>query len=67
MPPPPTSAKNSPASDRPRAGLPGEYFERFPKDRHQTEIESWRLLQSANIELTMKRLLEPIPVVSENR
>jgi hypothetical protein len=37
-----------------------EYFERFPKDRYQTEVESWRLLQSANIEFTMKRLREPI-------
>jgi hypothetical protein len=26
-----------------------EYFERFPKDRYQTGIEIWRLLQSANI------------------
>jgi hypothetical protein len=40
--------------------LAHEYFERFPKDRYQTEIESWRLLQSANIEFTMKRLREPI-------
>ena len=37
-----------------------EYFERFPKDRYQTEVESWRNLQSANIEFTMKRLREPI-------
>jgi hypothetical protein len=40
--------------------LAKEYFERFPKHRYQTEIESWRLLQSANIEFTMKRLREPI-------
>ena len=40
--------------------LAEEYFERYPKDRYQTEIESWRLLQSANIEFTMKRLREPI-------
>ena len=33
-----------------------EYFERFPK----TEVESWRNLQSDNIEFTMKRLREPI-------
>jgi hypothetical protein len=39
--------------------LAEEYFERFPKDRYQTEVESWRLLQSANIEFTMKRLREP--------
>jgi hypothetical protein len=38
-----------------------EYFERFPKDRYQTEVESWRHLQSANIEFTMKRLREPQP------
>jgi hypothetical protein len=37
-----------------------EYFERFPKDRYQTEVESWRNLQSDNIEFTMKRLREPI-------
>jgi hypothetical protein len=37
-----------------------EYFERFPKDQYQTELEGWRLLQSANIEFTMKRLREPI-------
>ncbi len=37
-----------------------EYFERFPKDRFQTEVESWRHLQSQNIEFTMKRLREPV-------
>jgi hypothetical protein len=40
--------------------LAKEYLERFPKDRYQTEVESWRHLQSANIEFTMKRLREPI-------
>jgi hypothetical protein len=40
--------------------LAKEYFERYPKDRYQTEVESWRDLQSANIEFTMKRLREPI-------
>jgi hypothetical protein len=40
--------------------LAAEYFERFPKDRYLTEIESWRHLQSDNIEFTMKRLREPI-------
>jgi hypothetical protein len=29
------------------------------RDRYQTEVESWRNLQSANIEFTMKRLREP--------
>jgi hypothetical protein len=37
-----------------------EYFERFPKERYQTEVESWRHLQSQNIEFTMKRLRDPI-------
>jgi hypothetical protein len=37
-----------------------EYFERYPKDQYQTEVESWRHLQPANIEFTMKRLREPI-------
>ncbi len=40
--------------------LATEYFRRFPKDRYQTEVESWRNLQSANIEFTMKRLRDPI-------
>jgi hypothetical protein len=40
--------------------LATEYFRRFPKDRYQTEVESWRNLQSVNIEFTMKRLREPI-------
>jgi hypothetical protein len=40
--------------------LAAEYLERFPKDRYLTEIESWRHLQSDNIEFTMKRLREPI-------
>jgi hypothetical protein len=40
--------------------LAAEYFERFPKDRYQTEVESWRHLQSQNYEFTMKRLREPI-------
>ena len=40
--------------------LAAEYFDRFPKDRYQTEVESWRHLQSQNIEFTMKRLREPI-------
>ena len=42
-----------------------EYFQRFPKDRYQTEVESWRNLQSANIEFTMKRLRDPIEADSE--
>jgi hypothetical protein len=37
-----------------------EYFERFPKDRYQTEVESWRKLQSSNIEFTIRWLREPV-------
>ncbi len=40
--------------------LAAQYFEKFPKDRYQTEVESWRHRQSQNIEFTMKRLREPI-------
>jgi hypothetical protein len=40
--------------------LVAEYLQRFPKDRYRTEVESWRELQSQNIEFTMKRLREPI-------
>ena len=36
-----------------------KYFERFPKDKYQTEVEGWRRLQSDNIEFTIKRLREP--------
>jgi len=36
------------------------FFERYPKNPYQTEVEGWRHLQSANVELTMKRLREPI-------
>ena len=42
-----------------------EYFERFPKELYQTEFESWRELQSQNIEFTMKRLREPIERATE--
>jgi hypothetical protein len=35
-----------------------DYFERYPKDQYQTEIESWRHPQSANIEFTVKRRRE---------
>jgi hypothetical protein len=40
--------------------IAAEYFERYPKDRYMTEIESWHDLQSDNIEFTIKRLREPI-------
>jgi hypothetical protein len=35
-------------------------FRNFPKERYRTEIESWRELQSQNVEFTMKRLREPV-------
>jgi hypothetical protein len=37
---------------------------RFPKDRYQTEVESWRELQLQNIEFTLKRLREPVEGMS---
>jgi hypothetical protein len=45
--------------------LAAEYFQRFPKDRYQTAVDSWRELQSQNIEFTMKRLREPIERATE--
>jgi hypothetical protein len=41
--------------------LARDYFQRYPKDRYATVVESWRQIQSHNIEFTMKRLREPIP------
>jgi hypothetical protein len=37
-----------------------EYFQCFPKERYQTEVESWREIQPPNIEFMMKRLREPV-------
>jgi hypothetical protein len=40
--------------------LAKKYFQRYPKDRYETEVESWRQIQSQNIiEFTMRRLREP--------
>ena len=39
--------------------LAKQYFQRYPNDRYETEVESWRQIQSQNIEFTMKRR-EPI-------
>ena len=36
-----------------------DYFERYPKDRYDTVVESWADIQSYNIEFVMKRLREP--------
>jgi hypothetical protein len=55
-----SSARSPPESARPPASTLRNTFSSFPKDRYQTEVESWRLLQSQNIEFTMKRLREPI-------
>jgi hypothetical protein len=41
--------------------LAPEYFERYPKDRYEKKVGTWREIQSCNIEFTMKRLREPIP------
>jgi hypothetical protein len=40
--------------------LAKEYFERYPKDRYETKVETWREIQSFNIEFTMRRLREPV-------
>jgi hypothetical protein len=40
--------------------LARDYFERFPKDRYETVVETWHEIQSYNIEFTMKRLREPV-------
>jgi hypothetical protein len=37
-----------------------EYFERYPKDRYETTVETWREIQSYNIEFVMKRMREPV-------
>ena len=36
--------------------LATDYFRRYPKDAYQTEVESWRNLQSGKIEFMVKRL-----------
>jgi hypothetical protein len=53
-------ARSSPGSALPPESSSSNNFQRFPKERYQTEVESWRHLQSQNIEFTMKRLREPI-------
>jgi hypothetical protein len=39
--------------------LAREYFERYPKGRYKTKVETWREIQSYNVEFTMRRLREP--------
>ena len=36
-----------------------QYFIEYPKDLYETEVESWRHVQSENYEFTMKRLRLP--------
>jgi hypothetical protein len=36
-----------------------EYFLKYPKNLYETEVESWRVVQSQNVEFTMRRLREP--------
>jgi hypothetical protein len=55
----PRTTRSSPGHSFARR-LAKEYFEKYPKDRYQTEVESWRKLQSENIEFVMKRLREPV-------
>jgi hypothetical protein len=43
-----------------RRGRTGLVSYRLVQPHYQTEVESWRHLQSANIEFTMTRLREPI-------
>jgi hypothetical protein len=37
-----------------------EYFDRNPKDRYETVVESWREAPSNKFEFTMRRLREPV-------
>jgi hypothetical protein len=55
-----TSARNTPRSARQLGGWSRNTCSASLKDRYQTEVESWRELQSQNIEFTMKRLREPV-------
>ena len=40
--------------------LAAEYFERFPKDRYQTEVRAGASCNRKTFEFTMKRPREPI-------
>jgi hypothetical protein len=46
--------------------LARDYFDRYPKDRYETVVESWREIQSFNIEFVMKRLREPVEKAGVN-
>jgi hypothetical protein len=44
-----------------------EYFERFPKERYQSELESWRHLQSQNCEFIMKRFTSRFAALGQSK
>ncbi len=52
--PSPSRCRREFTRQRITAKVAAEYFERFPKERYQTEVESWRHLQSDNIEFTIE-------------
>jgi hypothetical protein len=37
-----------------------DYFDRYPTERYETVVESWREVPSNKFEFTMKRLREPL-------
>jgi hypothetical protein len=39
--------------------LAREYFEKYPKERYETKVETWREIRSYNIEFVMRRRREP--------
>jgi hypothetical protein len=47
--------------------LARECFEHYPKDRYETVVETWREVQSYNIEFVMKRLREPPCTIEKTR
>jgi hypothetical protein len=63
MPRDPFVREKSLGSDRPPKSWPRNISSASPKDRYQTAVESWRNLQSQNIEFTMKRLREPVEII----
>jgi hypothetical protein len=60
MPPDPYIREKFTRESSTARGAVREYFVRFPKERYQTALETWRYLPSQTIEFTMKRLREPI-------
>jgi hypothetical protein len=54
-----TSVRSKPREEKNARAVARDYFERFPKNRYETSVKSWRHLQCDNYEFTMKRLREP--------